>query len=334
MIDPLRPPGLFDPAAGAYKDWLHLNLFDHASGAVGLVNVSLHGAPWDERSRAVGAALLYLPGTGWLGNVEARSLGEAGIGASSLALERIAIAVDPASGRVLASARLPEDGLELRLAAERASRPIAFERPLPFGSGWISWYAVPRLRVTSGTLRAGGRDLELGSGRASVYHDHNWGRWHWGQDAGWEWGSFLAPPPGPAFVASRVTDRAHRLAGSPALAVDAAEARRTFSGPAVEIVREGLLEARLRRLPGALAALHHDRVSPRLPARIRLRAGDGFDRVEIEFRARAAAQLIAGDPAVPGYGFLHQLAGEFTASGRIGGADVSCAGLGIFEHVD
>lgn len=331
MIDSLRPPGLFDPAAGAYKDWLHLNLFDHASGAVGLVNVSLHGAPWDERSRAVGAALLHLPGSGWLGNVEVRSLGETGIGTSSLALERIAIAVDP-GGRVLASLRLPEDGLELRLAAERASRPISIEQPLPFGSGWISWYAVPRLRITGGSLRAAGRDLGLDG--ASAYHDHNWGRWHWGQDAGWEWGSFLAPSPGPSFVVSRLTDRAHRSAEAPSLTVETAAARRTFSGPAVEIVREGLLEARLRRLPGALAALHHDRVSPRLPARVRLRAGDGFDQIEVDFRARAAAQLIAGDPAVPGYAFLHQIVGGFTASGRIGGADVTCAGLGIFEHVD
>jgi hypothetical protein len=32
--------------------------------------------------------------------------------------------------------------------------------------------------------------------RAPGYHDHNWGRWHWGQDLGWEWGCFLPPAPG------------------------------------------------------------------------------------------------------------------------------------------
>jgi len=332
MIDTLRPPGIFDAQAGAYKDWLHVNLFDHASGVVGLLNVSLHGDPQDERSRAVGAALFHLPGQGWLGNTEVRGLRDAGIGAASLALERIAIAVEPLSGRVLASARLPDDGLELRLTAVAEAPALAVDSPVPFGAGWISWRMVPRLRLAAGSLRAGDRSFDLA--RASVYHDHNWGRWHWGDDVGWEWGAFLAAAPGPSFVLSRVTDRRHRRGGFPSLTVSAAGGRRTFGGPAVEIALDGVLDAPLRRFPGALAALHQDRRSPRLPARVRVSAGDGFDRVALDFRPRAAAQLIAADPTVPGYGFLHELVGEFTAAGHVGGTDLGATGLAVFEYVD
>jgi hypothetical protein len=331
MLDALRFPGLFDTQAGAYKDWFHVNLFDHASGAVGLLNVSLHGAPEDERSRAGGAALLHLPGTGWLGNTEMTGLAEARIGLSSLSLAGMAIAL-PGAGLLLASAHLPDDGLDLRLTAAARTLPLDVERQVPFGSGWISWRVLPRLAVVEGSLRAGAHTLDLAA--ASVYHDHNWGRWHWGDDAGWVWGAFLAPAPGPCFVVSQVSDRSHRHFGASHLTVDAGGTRRTFRGPAVEVAGDGALDARLRRLPGALAALHQDRRSPRLPARVRVSAGDGFDRVALDFRPRAAAQLIAADPVVPGYGFLHEMVGEFTATGHVGGTELGCAGLAVFEYVD
>ena len=70
-LDAPRAPSALDPLAGLYKDWLHLNLFDPASGLIGLVNVAAHGAPGDPQARAVGAALVHVPGHGWAGNLEA-----------------------------------------------------------------------------------------------------------------------------------------------------------------------------------------------------------------------------------------------------------------------
>ena len=64
--DALRPPPLTDPDVQAYKDWLHLNVFDHASGAVMLFNGSLHGAPADRRARTIGTALVHLPDGRWM----------------------------------------------------------------------------------------------------------------------------------------------------------------------------------------------------------------------------------------------------------------------------
>ena len=182
IADGLRPPAAFDPSAPAYKDWLHLVVLDHRSGVAGLVNVSLHGAPADPRSRAIGTALFHLPDEGWVGNVEVRGFGEAAISPTSIGLEQVALAVDGARGTVHASVRQP------------------------LGSGWVAWYVVPRLHTRGGATVAG-RSIDLG--QASAYYDHNWGRWHWGQDLGWEWGCFLAPAPGPVFFLSRLTDRAH-----------------------------------------------------------------------------------------------------------------------------
>jgi hypothetical protein len=327
--DGLRLPAPGDPTAEAYKDWLHLNVFDHASGAVGLVNVSLTGAPRDPRSRAVGTALLHVPDHGWAGNLEALGFAEAQIGPAAIGLEHVALAVDYATGTVAASAHFEEEGFALEARTRSLVPAFSIEEPLPLGPGWFSWYAVGRLSV-AGEARVDGRVLPLAA--ASAYHDHNWGRWHWGDDLGWDWGAFVAPEPGPAVILIRVTDRKHETAQPPALVVHLEGRRRTFSGPRIVIEERERLATRLRRVPGSLAALHSDRADPDLPARITVRADDGFDLLRIEFESRAAAQVITADPAVRGYGFIHEIPGEFRCEGRVAGTRFACEGLGVVER--
>ena len=48
----------------------------------------------------------------------------------------------------------------------------------------MSWLFVPRLRA-DGWLRIGGREHRFDNDLA--YHDHNWGRFWWGDDFGWTW---------------------------------------------------------------------------------------------------------------------------------------------------
>jgi hypothetical protein len=329
ITDTLRPPPLLDLTADAYKDWLHLNIFDHATGCVGLFNTSLHGSPREARSRAMGTALVHDPERGWFGNLEVGALRDANVGATSIALEKVAVATD--GGTVLASAVLPAAGLHAGITATPRSRAIDIEQPLPFGKGWISWFVVPRLDVRGG-LALGDRRIDLS--RAIAYHDHNWGRWHWGDDVGWEWGACLAAEPAVTIVVSRATDRAHGIITGALLVLEVGAERRRFPDANFSIRFDGRTDARPVRLPGALAALHQDRISPPLPATILVEADDGIDTATLEFRVRASAQLIAGDPSRRGYGFLHQLVGGFTASGRIDGRAWDAEGLGIFEYVD
>jgi len=333
IIDTLRPPGRLDVTADAYKDWLHVNVFDHDSGCIGIFNTSLHGSPRDARARAIGTALMHAPDTGWVGNVEVIAISQANIGPTSIGLEHVAIATDGPDA-VLASAALPAAGLEARFTASARSRPINVDYPLPFGTGWISWYVLPRLAVTGGMV-VDGRRLDLTG--ATAYHDHNWGRWHWGDDVGWEWGACAARDPEATFVVfvvSRATDRAHLNTTGALLIADFAGERRCFGGGNLRIRLEGRFGGRLLRLPGALAALHQDRITPALPDRIHVRADDGIDALEIEIRVRAVAQLIAADPVRRGYGFLHEMAGAFVASYRVGGCSRTADGLAIFEYVD
>jgi hypothetical protein len=331
--DSLRPPPPFDLQAAAYKDWLHLNLLDHASGRIGVINVSLHGTPGDPRSRAVGTALVHVPGAGWIGNLEIRGMDEAAIGPASIGLEHVAVAIDTRSGTVLASVRDPENDLALHVTARMATAPIIVEQPLPLGHGWISWTAVPRLTVTGEWIIC---DVQSDLSTAGAYHDHNWGRWYWGDDLGWEWGCFLTPAtvtPPKAVVFSLTTDRTHHQTGQPALSVIVGQKRQTFRGSALQIDYEGRLDMVERRVPGALAALHQDHAHVHLPRRITIRADDGRDCITLEFNGHSAAQLITGDPIMRGYNFIHEIAGEFRCAGWLGEVEVSGAGLGVFEYV-
>ena len=330
LADHLRPPGAADPTAPAYKDWFHLNLFDHDAGRTGLINLSLHGAPRAASSLAVGAALVEDPGAGWVGNVIVRSRADSAVRETSIALDDAALALEPASGRLLASVRRAVDGLVVTATARPASESFAAERPYPFGSGWIGWRVVPRLDVT-GTAHVLDTAVDLAGWVG--YHDHNWGRWHWGDDIGWEWGAFTAAD-GTTLVLACTTNRAHTRSGPPLLVVDVAGGRRVFSGPRLRFHWSGPYEPPRRRLPGALAALHSDRMTARVPQRLSIEADDGVDRVELLFTARSSAQLILTDPWRPGASFLHELAGTFTAHCRMRHTDTVVDGLAVVERLE
>jgi hypothetical protein len=330
LLDTLRPPSPAE-VAGGYKDWLHLNLFEADSSMTGLINVALHGPPHDPRSRVVGTAMFHHPDAGWVGNVETRGPHEAWLGVAGMAVHNVALTVDQFSGRVVASVSFPADELSLQLVAEPRLPGIAVEQHSQFGRGWVAWYAVPRLSV-KGHASIAGQSLDLSG--ASAYYDHNWGRWRWGEDAGWEWGVFVDNHSGPTLVMSRVTNRSHREVITGMLKVHVGDDARTFRGSAIEIDYDGVLRERMRRVPGALAALHQDRMRSNLPSVMHMSAYSGSDWVDVEFRSKSALQLVTAEPLAPGYGFVQEITGEFTCVGKMGAVDLSGTGSAVIEYVD
>jgi hypothetical protein len=329
FADALRPPALVDATASVYKDWLHLNVLDASSGTVGVFNVSLHGSPGEERSRAVGTALIHTD-QGWMGNLEIRGITESFIGPSFVGLAKMGLAVVPSPPSVLANVVGMEELRAVRITATPVTSPVVIDLPIPFGNGWISWNVIPLLKL-EGSIEVNGSARDLSS--AWAYHDHNWGRWHWGDDVAWEWGCFVAADGAASFVFARTTDRAHERLGPGWLSVHTAETTRRFATNSIDCSVQNRHAQPLRRFPGALAALHQDRAEVQLPDTVQIRARDGFDHLSIIFRARSAAQLITADPVIPGYGFIHELPGEFDASGQLNGKLFQHVGLGLFEYV-
>jgi hypothetical protein len=325
---PLHLPGSGDPLGTIYKEWLHLNFFDHATGVTGLLNTSIHGHPRDRRAIAMGIALAHLPGQRWYWHADIQSASAVALGWSSIAMPTMALAAELPDGQVAAS--VAGDEITARISARPAALPFDVPSRLPFGSGWISWSVVPRLRL-SGALTVGPHEIDLA--RTSGYHDRNWGRWRWGDDIGWNWAALLAPEPSPVIVISRATDRAH-LRGGWLVSVLPGQRRIQFHDSMVTSRWSGRFNGTMPRLPGAMAALQSGRRRPELPERVVMAVGDESSRLEIEFVTRAAAQIIAPEPTARGYTFIHELAGEFQSAGMIAGLPVNLSGLGIFEHVD
>lgn len=331
QFDSLRPPGAFDPSAPAYKDWLHLNLFDHASGVSGLLNLSLHGPPGDPRALAVAAVLVHVPERGWIGGAQVFEQSRARLLPNLISGPGAALAVHHASGTVHASAddRAAAPLIKCQASAEGPAHMI--DQPLPLGSGWIAWYVVPRLRVT-GTLAVGRERFELS--RASAYHDHNWGRWHWGEDFGWDWVTFCAERSGFTVVYGRTSDRRRQLCSPAWLLLRIGAHERRFPAARVRMFQAGRYSGPVHRVPGAMAAFRQDRARPHLPARVQILAGHQSDQLQLDFSVHAAAQIINSDPVIPGQSFIHELAGHFRAHGRMQDRNFKFDGPGVFEHVD
>jgi hypothetical protein len=333
LFETLRPPSPLDPTAPAYKDWLHLNFADPRSGTIGLLNVSLHGSPWDPRSRAMGVVLVHSPEWGWQSHVEITGYSGANLWESGIALRDIALAIDRQRGTIHASSLGSANRFHAHLQAEAASQQVAFEQEMPLGPGWISWSFVSNLHL-SGEWKIGEYRTLLEN--APAYHDHNWGRWHWGDDFGWEWGCFLkgmSPGQNLSMVFARTTDRAHRSRGKPFLVAEANSKRRCFLPENVEVAFVGSFDSPLHRVPGAMAALHQEMAQPCLPGGVSIQAWQGADRLAISFVARGAAQFIASDPSERGYSFIHEMVGEYRVSGELRGAHLKDHGAAVFEYV-
>jgi hypothetical protein len=115
--------------------------------------------------------------------------------------------------------------------------------------------------------------------------------------------------------------------------VDSASAPHCFSADNVSLKFGGNLEVPLHRVPGAMAALHQEMAEPWLPSAVEIQASQDSERVEISFPARAAAQFITADPAVRGYGFIHEIVGEYKCRGELHGIPFETNGCAVFEYV-
>ena len=128
------------------------------------------------------------------------------------------------AGRYRVAAALRDGSVAVRAELAPAAAPAMIWHDTPVGSGYVNWLIVPDLAV-EGTARLPGWRGPLDGWRG--YHDHNWGRWWWGEDFGWQWGVAREPAgadgggPGLTVVYDRTSDRGGRGGeGAHALALE------------------------------------------------------------------------------------------------------------------
>lgn len=330
--DFIRTPVQGRAAPSRFKEWHHFVV--HGRDSRLLINFSLNNEAFGSDDVRLTPRVIVIAHDGdWAGAIErfdtsalrvSADLGELTIGDNRMTVlpDGYCVTID-----------LPDKGIRGELRFSSPSRPLLV-RNQPLGDGRISWLFVPRLRA-EGRLSIGGREHRFDDDLA--YHDHNWGRFRWGDDFGWTWGTILpAEPNNPwSMVFLQTTDRSRLRCLSQALYVwHHEEPAAIFRHAAVQTHSEGRLSrAADCTLPPPMRMLLDGEV-PGVPEWIDISAARAGDRVHTEFRSHSYARLAQpSEVRLDGTTVLCETGGAARVSGTINGEHFSFVGAGVFEFL-
>ncbi len=213
------------------------------------------------------------------------------------------------------------------------SRPFVVNNQ-PVGEGRMCWLFVPRLRA-DGWLRIGGQEHRVESEVA--YHDHNWGRFWWGDDFGWTWGTILSQRPEDpwSLVFLRMTDRRRLRCLSQALYVwHHDEPAAIFRHAAVQTRSHGRLgRAADCTLPAPMRLLLDGEVSD-VPERVEIAATRAATRcTPSSARSPTPVWLSRARSCLDRSTVLCETNGTARVSGSINGEGIDFVGTGVFEFL-
>ncbi|MDV3126182.1 hypothetical protein M1247_14765 [Mycobacterium sp. 21AC1] len=330
--DFLRAPVLASARPGGFKEWHHFVI--HGAQRRLLINFSLTSeTASDGHLRLVPRVIVIAQDDRWSGAVErfdtteldvSADLGVLGIGSNRMA-------VRPDGYEVVIE--LPGHGIAGELHLTSVSRPFVVNNQ-PVGEGRMCWLFVPRLRA-DGWVRIAGQEHRVVAEPA--YHDHNWGRFRWGDDFAWTWGTIL-PSEGRdpwSLVYLRMTDRRRLRCLSQALYVwHRDEPAAIFRHAAVTAQSHGLLgRAADCTLPAPMRLLL-DGVVPAVPALVEVTAERVDDTVQARFRPHSYARLAQpSEVHLDRSTVLCETSGTAQVTGSINGESVDFVGAGVFEFL-
>ncbi len=229
---------------------------------------------------------------------------------------------------------LPGQNIQGELNFASVSRPFVVNNQ-PVGEGRMSWLFVPRLRA-DGWLRIGDQEHRIDSEVA--YHDHNWGRFWWGDDFGWTWGTVLAQETGEPVVAGLPANDRPATAALPvagAVRVAPRRARRDIQTrrSADALARQARPRPADCTLPAPMRLLLDGEVSD-VPERIEINATRAGDAVHAEFRPQSYARLAQpSEVSLNRSSVLCETSGTAQVSGSINGEGIDFVGAGVFEFL-
>ncbi|MCB9646303.1 MAG: hypothetical protein H6730_06850 [Deltaproteobacteria bacterium] len=212
------------------------------------------------------------------------------------------------------------------------ARPLVARNRAIVDRARLHWVMYPLVRVHGELWLNGTRHVLDGD---PVYHDHNWGRFDWGEDFGWEWGILMPDAAGAAIVFSALTCKTHMTRRLQQIFVWSKYRHFwTARGPEIRSSHHGaLVPDQVETIPAVFAL-----VSPpaRHPPPLRLdfaAAGEGR-KLEVQCELRRRARILVPTSAGPTSTMvLEECIGE--AKGRISieGRPVDVTGRCVFEFL-
>jgi hypothetical protein len=329
--DFLRAPVLAYAQPSSFKEWHHFVV--HGHGLRLLINFSLNNEGADGELRLAPRVIVIAHDDRWTGVVERFDDSHLDIAADlgGLAIGGNQMIVRPDGYEVTID--LPDHDIRGEINFTSVSRPFVVNNQ-PVGDGRMCWLFVPRLRA-DGWLRIGDREHIFE--RELAYHDHNWGRFSWGGDFGWTWGTIL--PRGSedpwSLVFLQMTDRRRLRCLSQALYVwHHDEPAAIFRHAAVQTSSSGVLgRAADCTLPPPMRLILEGEV-PDVPERVEVTATRVGDTVHAEFRPQSYARLAQpSETSLRRSTVLCETNGSARVRGAVNGNTIDFVGVGVFEFL-
>jgi hypothetical protein len=335
----LRFPSPGDTRAGWQKEWFHFCILTPELSL--LINLNVCG---DLRPAAVPgsrvARVLMMASTpeGWFGDLETVDPRDVVLRPGEVAMVLGQNRMSFYANRFHLVAALQTQPLLADVRLEPLTDPLGFGGEISVGKGSIGWFAVPQLSVR-GHVVVGGSSYPLEA--ASAYHDHNWGRWRWGEDFSWEWGfahlsSQGKEPPGSkwSLVLDRTSNRARtRLLESTLALWRDRELIKVFSRREITVRPVGYRNpGAIFRVPRAMSlavpALGRD-----VPREFHVTAISGRDRISFVLHSDDEAQVLVPNETDLETTIITEVTGQVRMEGVIRDQRVDAEGRGIFEFL-
>lgn len=319
-------------SAAPYKEWHHFLIQDGEH--LLLVNFSVSEEPLavDGPCTWVGRLTwLECNGTTFRGDMLVFPSERLRLSAGALHVGFGANAIRFENGRYELSLELEDGDTLIELTLVPGSPPVLTNNLSLAPGRPLCWLAVHRLAAW-GLVRHRGTTRHLRG--APAYHDHNWGRFAWGDDFTWEWGTLLAEGPvGLSLV--RLTDRARSRSTLRSIQLwHGAEVLHAFQDEEVVIEHHGRARpSHVFKRPGPMALLHPDTALD-VPVRIEIvcRSEDASLRMSLELRA--LAQLLMPDElGRDTVTVLNQCVMDVTLDARVRGTTIHTEAPGVVELI-
>jgi hypothetical protein len=321
-----------------YKEWQHFCVSNDQVSLV--VNLSLAGV---ERARAMEpeetaqptvldprvTVLLHSREGGWEGAIEAIPARDFAHRTGQMEFALGSNRLEFRGGVYHLTLALQDQPIAARLALRPLSMPLLLTK-LPVSSGDIHWFVLPRLEA-SGELSVGRRLYRFTA--APAYHDHNWGRWGWGDDFAWQWGYALHPgEPAWSLVFDRITDRRRLWAPETTLVVWRGQRLvKAFRADQVRSTPVGHQpRAPIAKFPPIMRLLCPEWTSE-VPRMFRIEAEARGDRLTVELDCRHFAQIVVPNERDLGVTAINEVEVASRLEGRLRGEPIAVEGAGLFE---
>ena len=331
-LDRFQPPTLFDADLNAYKEWQHFNVFDRRAHLFALLNFAVSGNPFDPKTgMCARIAVTRHRGGEIIGGIEPETVErlhfsylKPGIG-----LPGVSVTFRDNVYRVVCVM----EGVRIRadLAFTIAAVPLT-TLTKPFGSGFLGWTVFPRMTV-NGTIAVSNRTYRIRN--AAGYHDHDWGRFYWGEPVGWNWGIFME---GRSSGVTLVFDQATSGLGtrpeqSELLVYQGQTLAMEFANDDLSVEFDDEFRDQPLVFPGVMRLTHH-RASAPVPKRVKLTGKtNGGGKLQVIFVPEVVVQLIAPNHLGAGETLLNQVFGRIDIRNSIRGITIFGPLDGYMEFV-